>query len=86
MSPKDLPSQISSRDALTSARHALKESLRPFFKGKNAEQRLEDAALAALQSIDHLITTQPEASNRKLGATVMTESASANKRVAPRNI
>lgn len=73
-------------DALQNARGLLKESLRPFFKGKTAEERLEKATAAALESVSHLITTRADAPKNKLGVTVMTESASANKRIAPRRM
>ncbi len=75
-----------SEDALDAARTLLNESLSPFFKGKTAEKRLQAATNAALESISHLITTTSDASKRKLGVTVMTESASSNKKVSPRNI
>ena len=73
-------------DALSKARGLLKESLRPHFKGKTAEARLEKATEAALESISHLITTRTDAPTKKLGVTVMTESASANKNIAPRSV
>jgi hypothetical protein len=72
-------------DNISNARDLLRESLSPFFKGKTADSRLSEATEAALASIEHLINTQAS-SPKKLGATVMTESASANKRVSPRNI
>jgi len=73
-------------DALQNARGLIKESLKPFFKGKTAEERLEKATAATLEAIGHLVTTRTDAPKNKLGVTVMTESASANKRIAPRRI
>lgn len=53
----------------------LKESLSPFFKGR-AASKLDEAVNSAAESIAHLITIRENVKKNKLGATVMTESAS----------
>lgn len=73
-------------DALQHAVEKLREALKPHFKGRNAPARLEAATADALQAINHLITTRNDAPKNKLGATVMTEGASANKTIPPRTV
>ena len=75
-----------SQEAMELVVTALTESLKPFFKGKNSSERLTEAVAAAATSIAHLVTTRENVPNKKLGATVMTESASANKNIAPRAV
>ena len=68
-------------------REVLRESLAPFFKGKNAANRLEEAVHAATNSVGHLLTLRP-VRKEPLGATIMTEGASAVKKrgSAPRHM
>ena len=65
----------------------LRESLKPYFKGKGAASRLEEAIIVATNSIGHMLTMR-KVRDKPLGATVMTEGASAVKRrgSAPRSI
>lgn len=57
----------------------IKGVLKGYIKGKNAEERVEAAALDVLNSVSHLLTLQTNHKSGKMGATVMTESASINK-------
>ncbi len=68
-------------------RGVLRESLTPYFKGKNAASRLEEAVNTATNSIGHMLTMRP-VRKEALGATVMTEGASAIKKrgSVPRNM
>ena len=68
-------------------RQCLRESLAPYFKGKNASSRLEEAVMAATNSIGHMLTMRAVRKD-PLGATVMTEGASHTKRPGsvPRNM
>jgi len=65
----------------------LREALRPYFKGKDAASRLEDAVAVATNSIGHMLTMRPVREG-PVGATIMTERASAVKKPgsAPRNM
>lgn len=69
------------------ARENLYESLLPYFKGKNKEERLDRAVNDALNSISHMLSLESARKN-PLGATVMTEGASATKKAGsqPRNL
>lgn len=60
-------------------RENLRESLKPYFKGKGAANRLEEAVQVATSSISHMLTMRP-VRKEPLGATIMTESASAVKK------
>lgn len=62
-------------DAVEVARERLKTVLSPFFKGKTADKRLNDAVTQSIAAIAGLITTR-EVTGQKLGGTVMTEAAS----------
>jgi hypothetical protein len=62
-------------DAVEVARDRLTVALTPYFKGKTAKQRLDDAVAESIKAIAGLITTR-EVSGQNLGATVMTEAAS----------
>lgn len=55
---------------------ALRGSLSPYFKGRGAEARLEKAVADAVESIKFLLGENKKA---PLGATIMTEDASAKK-------
>jgi len=68
-------------------RQCLRESLSPYFKGKNSANRLEEAVAVATNSIGHMLT-QRVVRKDPLGATVMTEGASAIKKrgSVPRNM
>lgn len=76
------------KSTLDIALECLTEALVPHFKGKNAEDRLNEAAGAALASISHLLTVRETVKKRPLGATVMTEQASGNIRpgITPRSL
>ena len=62
-------------DAVEVARDRLTSALAPFFKGKTANKRLDDAVTKSINAIAGLITTR-EVSGQNLGATVMSEAAS----------
>lgn len=62
-------------DAVEIARERLRTILMPFFKGKTAHKRLDDAVAQSIVAIAGLITTR-EVTGQKLGGTVMTEAAS----------
>ena len=66
----------------------LAEALRPYFKGKNATARFNNAVSDAIGAIAHLVTVRDNVKKGKLGATVMTERASINKQpgTAPRTL
>lgn len=68
-------------------RQCLRESLTPYFKGKSASSRLEEAVQVATNSISHMLT-QRAIRKDPLGATIMTEGASYTKKPGsvPRNI
>jgi hypothetical protein len=68
-------------------RENLRESLKNYFKGKNAANRLEEAVRVATNSIGHMLTMRPVRKD-PLGATIMTERASAVKKrgSTPRNM
>lgn len=74
-------------NVLELCRQCLRESLLPYFKGKNANDKLEAAVGVATNSIGHLLTQRPVRKD-PLGATVMTEGASAIKKRGsiPRNM
>ena len=72
--------KIESSDAIEVAREQLNEALKPFFRGKNANARHAEAVAKALSSIQYLITVNPAPTKGPMGATVMTEGASLNKR------
>lgn len=57
-------------------------------KGKNAAERIHNAAADIVSSISHLLTVREDVNPSPIGATIMTPSASANKKpgCAPRNI
>ena len=61
-------------------------ALRPHFKGKTAEARLEKATVDALGAVAHLITVRQDVKKNRLGATVMTEGASQFKTRPPRTL
>jgi len=61
-------------NVLELCRENLRVSLAPYFKGKNAANRLEDAVHVATHSIAHMLTMRA-VRNSPLGATVMTEAA-----------
>jgi hypothetical protein len=65
----------------------LTEALGPYFSGKKKEENLKLAVQACINSISHMLTMQ-DVRKSPLGATVMTESASAVKRrgSVPRNM
>ena len=63
--------EIAIQDAVEVARQKLTVALSPFFKGKTAEKRLNDAVSQSIASIAGLITTR-EVTGQKLGGTVMT--------------
>lgn len=65
----------------------LRESLKPYFKGKGSASRLEEAVHTATNSIAHMLTTRDVRKN-PIGVTIMTEGASAIKKPgsAPRNM
>ena len=79
-----IPSNRLKKAGLDAARVAIKDALRPYLFGKTADKRLEDATADVLSSIEHMISS--DAKKAPLGATIMTESASMNKKNAPRNI
>jgi len=56
-------------------REVLRESLKPYFKGKHAGANLEQAVWTATSSIGHMLTTRAVRKN-PLGVTIMTEGAS----------
>ncbi len=61
-------------NVLELCRGRLRESLLPYFKGKNANSKLEEAVNVATNSICHMLTTRDVRKN-PLGATIMTEGA-----------
>lgn len=67
--------EIAMHDAVEVARQKLTVVLAPFFKGKTAKKRLEEAVSQSIAAIAGLITTR-EVTGQKLGGTVMTEAAS----------
>jgi len=95
MTVKHIPSNAGKKplsyDPVELVKKRLTKALRPHFKGKTAEKRLEKAVKDSIEAIAPLITTQ-EVTGQKLGGTVMTEAASSrnphtgNFGVAPRNI
>lgn len=76
------------RSTLDIALECIKEALAPHFKGKNSDERLNEAANAALGSVAHMITVRQDVKKKPIGATVMTEQASAVIRpgIAPRSM
>lgn len=74
-------------DVVELCRTHLRESLKPYFKGKAAASRLDEAVIVATNSIEHMLTMRT-VRKQPLGATVMTERASAVKKrgSTPRNI
>ena len=78
-------------DAIDTVRNKLIIVLGPFFYGKGREKRLEKAVDNCISTIAGFITTR-ESPKQKLGATVMTESASTRNPVTgyfdkpPRNL
>ena len=83
--------EIAMQDAVEVARQRLTKVLAPFFKGKTAKKRLDDAVSQSVASIAGLITTR-SVTGQKLGGTVMTEAASMRNPVTgkfgkpPRNV
>lgn len=57
----------------------LRESLKIYFKGKNAANRLEEAVSVATNSIGHMLTMRP-VRKEALGVTIMTEAAASRKK------
>ena len=82
-SNKDEP--IATQDTVTMAGENIAAALKPFFV--DSDEKLAEATKAALDSINHMLTMR-EVRQSRLGATVMTESASARKRPGstPRHI
>lgn len=66
-------------NVLELCRENLRVSLRPYFKGKAAQDKLEEAVNVATNSISHMLTMRAVRSS-PLGATIMTERASAVKK------
>ena len=66
-------------NVLELCRGCLRESLAPFFKGKNAASRLEEAVHVGTSSISHMLTMRAVRST-PLGATTMTEAAATPKK------
>lgn len=73
---------------IDAARERIREALTPHFRGKTADGRVDAAVSDVLISIEHLITHKDEVKKGPLGATVMTEAASAVKApgITPRNL
>ena len=82
-SNKDKPTQ----SVTDMATENVAAALAPFIKGKNVNLRLAEATAAVVSSIEHMLTMR-EVRQQPLGATVMTEGASARKEPGsvPRNI
>jgi len=73
--PSNAGAPSGSSDPVEAVRAKLMDALRPHFKGKTAERRLEKAVDEAVDAIAGLITVR-EVSGKNLGAVVMTEAAS----------
>ncbi len=82
-SNKDKP--IVTQDTVNMASENIAAALKPFFVG--SDKKLPEAVTAVLNSIKHMLTMR-EVRQSPLGATVMTESASARKQPGstPRHI
>lgn len=61
-------------NVLELCREQLRVSIKPYFKGKGAASRLEEAVCVATNSIAHMLTLRAVRKS-PLGATIMTESA-----------
>jgi len=95
MTTQHIPSNANKKhkthDAVEIAREKLTEALRPYFRGKTAEERLKKAINDCIKVVAPLITTR-EVTGQNLGGTVMTEAASQRNPisgdygVAPRNL
>jgi len=95
MTVKHVPSNAGKKplsyDPIEVVREKLLEALRPHFKGKTAQRRLEKAVKDSIEAIAPLITTR-EVTGQKLGGTIMTEAAATRNPhtgdfgIAPRNI
>jgi len=79
--------EMAPENVMELCRTALRESLAPYFKGKNAANRLEEAVQVATNSVGHMLTMRAVRKD-PMGATIMTEGASAVKKrgSVPRNI
>lgn len=62
-------------DPIELAKGIIREALAPYFKGSRNVKRHKNATEDVLEAVSHLVKTSPAPKNR-LGATVMTESAS----------
>ena len=67
---------VNTNDPVEVTRASIKKVLKKYFKGPNASSRLEKATNDVMGEIVHMIKTTP-GTNKKLGASVMTEAASA---------
>lgn len=63
-------------DPVEIARQVTREALSPHFKGPKRVERLEKATTDVINSIVHLVKTAPTTQKGRLGATVMTPTAS----------
>jgi hypothetical protein len=63
-------------DPVEIARQLIRDSLSPYFKGPKRAERMQNAANDIVEAIVHLIQTTPATQKGRLGATVMTETAS----------
>lgn len=71
-------------DVYTTALSIVTKSLKPFFKGKNSEERLQNASEVAVSSIHHLLNVNENVRRKPIGATIMTPGAASNLGVSPR--
>ena len=67
---------VNTNDPVVIAGQLIMEALGPYFKGPKRAERMKKAADDAINAIVHLIKTTPATQKGRLGATVMTETAS----------
>lgn len=70
---------------IDAVRKLVREALSGYVGGKNKEAKLEEATTEVVGAISHLITLH-ETKPKRLGATIMTESASVSKVAKPRTV